>query len=117
MSAINAAGTIREELTYDPWANVLAEGYETTVFDLKRAYGAAVVRRKNARYTSERWLGIRSVESSEIGEPSRRTGVRISDVVHVGQVAYLSECIRIPDQPCSSSTTVPPRSPGKGKRK
>ena len=52
------------------------------------------------------------MELPEVGGPSCRTVVRISDVVEVGQVEYLSESIPIPDQPFSSSTRVPPRSPG-----
>ena len=59
---------------------------------------------------------MRSVESSEVGEPSCRAGVRISNVVEVGQVEYLSGSVLAWDQPCGS-TTVSPRSPGKGKRK
>ena len=57
------------------------------------------------------------MESSEIGEPSCWTGVRIFDVVEVGQAEYLCESKPALDQPCSSSTRVTPRSPGKGKRK
>ena len=117
VSAISAAGTIREEPIFEPWANVLPQGYEATVVDLKKAYDAVVVMRKDAWDTSERCFGRRSKESSEVREPSCRTGVRILDVVDVRQVEYLSESIRGPDQPCSSSATVPPRTPGKGKRK
>ena len=84
--------------------------------DLRKAYDAVVVRRKEARDNSERWFGVRSIESSEVGEPSCWTGVRISDVVEVGQVENLSESVPARDQPCSS-TTVSPRSPGKRKRK
>ena len=86
MSAVTAARSMRDKSTCEPWANVLLEGYEATVVDLKQAYDAVVVRRKDARYASERWFGVRSVESSEIGEPSCWTGVRISDVFEVGQV-------------------------------
>ena len=84
--------------------------------DLRKAYDVVVVRRKEARDTSERWFGVRSVESSEVGEPSYRAGVRISNVVEVGQVENLSGSVPARDQPCGS-TTVSPRSPGKGKRK
>ena len=59
---------------------------------------------------------MRSVESSEVGEPSCRAGVRISNVVEVGQVEYLSGSVPARDQPCSSNT-VSARSPGKGTRK
>ena len=116
VSAINAAGSIRDQSTCEPWANALPEGYEATLVDLRKAYDAVVVMRKEARDTSERWLGVRSVESFEVGEPSCRTGVRISDV-EVGQVEYMSEFVLARDQPCGSGTTMSARSPGKGKRK
>ena len=117
VSAVNAAGSVPDKLTGEPWANVLPEGYEATLVDLKKAYNAWVVRRKDAWDTLERWFGVRSVESSENGKPSCRTGVRISDVVEVGQVEYLFESVLARDQPCSSGATIPPRRPGKGKRK
>ena len=114
MSAVNAAGSIRNQSTIEPWANVLPEGYGATLVDLRKAYDAVIVRRKEARDTSERWFGVRSVESSEVGEPSCWTGVRISVAVEVGQVEYLSESVPARDQPCSS-TTKSPRSPWKRK--
>ena len=116
VSAINAAGSIRDKSTCEPWANMLIEGYEATLVDLRKAYDTVVVRRQNARNTLERWFGVLSVESSEVGEPSCRTGVRISDVVEVGQVEYLSESVLARDQRCSS-TTISPRRLGKEKRK
>ena len=116
VSAVNAAGSMRGQSTCEPGTNVLLEGYEATLVDLKKAYDAVVVRRKEARDTSERWIGVRNVESSEVGEPSCRTGVRISNVFEVGQVKYLSGSVPARDQPCSSNT-VSPRSPVKGKRK
>ena len=116
VSAVNAAGSMREQSTCEPWVNVLPEGYVATLVDLKKANDAVVVRRKEARDTSERWFGVRSVESSEVGDPSCRAGVRIPNVVEVGQVEYLSGSVPARDQPCSS-TTLSPRSPGKGKRK
>ena len=116
VSAVNVAGSIREQSTCEPWANVLPEGYEATSVDLRKAYDAVVVRQKEARDTSARWFGVRSVESSEVGEASCRGGVRISDVVVVVQVEYLSESVPARDQLCNS-TTISPRSPGQGKRK
>ena len=107
VSAVNAAGAMRDQTTCGPWANVLPEGYEATLVDLRKAYDAVVVRRKEARDTPERWFGVRSIESSEVGEPSCWTGVRISDVVGVGQVEYLSESVPARDQPCSSTTISP----------
>ena len=61
VSVFKAAGSIREKLTYDPWVNVLPEGYEANVVDLKRAFDAVVVRQKDARDTSERRFGLRCV--------------------------------------------------------
>ena len=116
VSGVNAAGSMRDQTTCEPWASVLPDGYEATLVDLKKAYDVVVVRRKEARDTSERWFGVRSVESSEVGEPSCRAGVRIANFVEVGQVEYLSGSVPASDQPCSSAT-VSPRSPGKGKRK
>ena len=110
-------GRFRDKSTCDPWKNVHPEGYESTVVDLKKAFDAVVVRRKDSRDTSERCFGLRSVDSSEVREPTCRTGVRISDVVEGGEIQYLSESMPALDQPCGSSTTVSPRSPGKGKRK
>ena len=60
---------------------------------------------------------MRCVESSAVGELSCRTGVRISVVLEVGQVEYLSESMLARDQPCSSGSTMSPRSPGKKTRK
>ena len=114
--AIDAAGSMRDQSTCEPWANVLPDGYEATLVDLKKAYDVVVVRRKEARDTLQRWFGVLSVESSEVGEPSCRAGVRISNVVDVRQIEKLSGSVPARDQPCGS-TTVSPRSPGKGKRK
>ena len=72
VSAVNAAGSMRDQSTYEPWASVLLDSYEATLVDLRKAYDVVVVRRKEARDTSERWFGVRSVESSEVGEPSYR---------------------------------------------
>ena len=116
VTAVNAAGSERGQSTSDPWANVLPEGYEAFLVDLRKAYDVVVIRRKEAWDTKERWFGVRSVESSEVGEPSCWAGVRISNVVEIGQVEYLSGSVPARDQPCSS-TTLSPRSPGKGKRK
>ena len=112
---VTGAATVCEESSYEPWTNVLPERHEVTVVDLKKAYGTVVVGQKNARDTSKRWLGVQSGESSEVGEPSCWTVVRISDVVEVGPIEYLPESVPAPDGP-SSSATVPPRIPGKRMR-
>ena len=86
VSAINAAGSIRGKLIYESWANVLREGYEATVADLKKAYDAVVVRRKDERDTSKRWFGVRSVESSEVGEPSCRMEYASQMLLRLGRL-------------------------------
>ena len=85
LSAVNAAGSVRNQSTCEPWASVLPDGHEAILVDLKKAYDVVVVRRKEARDTSERWFGVHSVESSEVGESSGRAGVRISNVVELGR--------------------------------
>ena len=54
VSAIDPASSIRDQSNCEPWVNVLPEGYEATLVDLRKAYDAVVVRRKEARDTSER---------------------------------------------------------------
>ena len=66
VSAVNAADSMRDQSICEPWANVLPEGYEATLVDLRKAYDAVVVRRKEARDTRKRWFGVRSIESFEV---------------------------------------------------
>ena len=54
LSAVNIVGSVCEDSAYDPWKVILPEGYGGVVADLKRAYDVVVVRRKDARHTSER---------------------------------------------------------------
>ena len=93
MSAVNVAGSVCEDFVYDPWSAILPEGYAAVVSDLKRAYDVVVVRRKDARDTSERWFGMVIVESSVVGVSSGQQAVRISNFVEVGEVDYLSQSV------------------------
>ena len=86
LSAVNVAGSVREDSVYDPRNVTLPEGYAAVVADLKRAFDVVVVRRKDARDTSERWFGVAGVESSVVGESSGQQAVRISNIVDVGEV-------------------------------
>ena len=61
LSAVNVAGSFCEDSVYDPWAVIRPEGYTAVVSDLCKAYDVVVVRRKEARDTSERWFGVASV--------------------------------------------------------
>ena len=89
LSAVNVAGSVCGDSVYDPWAVIFPEGYAAVVSDLQKAYDVVVVRRKEARDTSERWFGVGSVAFSAVGESSGQQVVRISNVVEVGQVEYL----------------------------
>ena len=114
LSAVNAAGSVCEDSVYDPWIVILPEGCAAVVADLKRAYDVVVVRRKDARDSSERWFGVGSVESSVVGESSGQQAVRISNVVEVGQVEYLPQSVSTMQVPSTSFGT---KGPGKGKQK
>ena len=114
LSAVNVAGSVCEDSLYDPWTVVSPEGYATIVADLKRANDVILVRRKDARDTSERWFGVASVASSAVGESSDPQGVRISNIVEVGQVEYLTQSVSAMQAPSTSSAV---KSPGKGKQK
>ena len=54
-----------------------------------------------------------SVESSVVGESSGQQGVRISNVVEVGEVEYLPQSVSTPQMPSTSSRV---KSPAKGKQ-
>ena len=114
LSAVNVAGTVCEDSACDPWVVISPEGYAAVVADLKRAYDVVVVRRKDARDTSERWFGVASVASSVVGESSGQQAVRILNVVEVGQVEYLPQSVSSVPVP---STSFGIKSPGKGKQK
>ena len=114
--AVTVAAAVCEELSYERWANVLPEEYEAIVDDLKNADDIVVFRQENAHYMSERWIGERSVDSSEVGGPSRWTGVRISGVVEIRQVKHFPEAVPASNRQ-SSSAAVPPGSPGERKHK
>ena len=103
-----------EDSVYDPWSVILPEEYGAVVADLKRAYDVVVVRRRDARNTSEGWFGVASIESSVVGESSGQQGVRISNVVQVREVEYLPQSVSATQTP---STSFVVKSPGKGKRK
>ena len=73
-----------------------------------------MVRRKDARDTCEKLFSVASIESSVVGEYSFQQGVRISNIVEVGEVEYLPQSVSTTQMP---STSCSAKSPGKGKRK
>ena len=114
LSAVDVAGSVCEDSVYDLWAVICPEGYAAVASDLGKAYDVVVVRRKEARDTSERWFGVASVASSAVGESSGQQSVRISNVVEVGQVEYLPQSVSAIKVP---STSFAIKSPGKGRQK
>ena len=116
LASMNVASTVCENALNDPWNSLLPSGHEVDVRDLKKAYDVVVVRREHARDTSEGGFRLSTVGSSVVGEPLSH-GVRIFDVVEVGQAQYLPELVPAPHRPCSSATVPLRITPGKGKRK
>ena len=114
LSAVNVANSVCEDSVYDPWTVISPEGYAAVVAGLRRAYDVVVVRRKDARDTSERWFGVASVASSVVEESSSQQAVRVSNVVEVGPVEYLPQSVSSVPVP---STSFGIKSPGKGKQK
>ena len=102
MSAVNIAGNVCEDSVYNPWNNIIPEGYAAVVADLKRAYDVVVVHRKDARDTSERWFCVASIDSSVVGESSGQQGVRISNIVEVGDMEYLPQSVSVAKMPSKS---------------
>ena len=83
--------------------------------DSKKAYDVVVVRRKDARDTSERGFAVDSVESSVVGESSGQQEVRVSNIVEVGEMEYLPQSVSAPRMP-STSSCVKNRAMGKRKK-
>ena len=73
-----------------------------------------MIRRKDARDTSERWFGVASIASSAVGESSGPQGVRISNILEVSQVEYFPQSASAVQVP---STSFSVKGPGKGKQK
>ena len=113
LSPVDVAYSLCDDSAYEPWNHVLPEGYDAVVRDLKKAYDVVVVRRKDARDTSERWFDVTIVEYFVVGEYSGQQGVRFSKVVEVGEVEYLPESMPAPQVP---STRCSAKGPAKGKR-
>ena len=114
LNAVKIAGSVCEDSVYDPWNLLLPEGYGAVLNDLKKAFDVVLVRRKNARDTSQRWFGVASVESSAVGESSGQQGVRISNIVEVVEVEYLPQSVSATQMPNMSSSV---KSPAMGKWK
>ena len=96
LSAAKVANSVCEDSLQDLWQCVLSEEHDAVVRGLKRQYDVVVVRRKENWDTSVRWFGLNSCESYVVGESWSQHGVRISNVVEVGEVKYMNESVRTP---------------------
>ena len=109
-TSVTAADAVRNSARFDPWG---ADDVEAgpVIIDLKSCREKIFSQRKAVKDTRERWFSAETVASSVVGESARRTTVRISDVVEVGDVQYVAEYEKL-GLPCCSRP-----SPGKGKKR
>ena len=111
-TAVVAADSDRYSSELDPGRAIRVE-VGPVITDHKSCREKNVLRRKTIKDTRERWLCSKCVESSAVGEAARRTTVRISDVVEVGDVQYIEEPNKLGLPCCSRSLS----SPGKNKKR
>ena len=111
-TAVTAADAVQNCARFDPWGAI---GIETgpVIADLKSCREKIVSRRKATKDTQERWFSAETVASSAVGESAPRTTVRISDVVEVGDVQYVTKHEKLGLPCCSRSAS----SPGKSKKR
>ena len=109
-TAVTAADAVRNSARFDPWGAIDVE-VGPVINDLKSCHEKILSQRKAVKDTRERWFSAETVASSAVGESARRTTVRISDVVEVGDVQYVAEHEKLGLACCSRS------SPGKSKKR
>ena len=109
-TAVTAADAVRNSDRFNPWGAVDVEA-GPVIADLKSCREKILSQRKAVKDTRERWFSAETVASSAVGERAPRTTVRISDVVEVGDVQYVTEHEKL-GLPCCSRS-----SPGKGKKR
>ena len=97
-TAVTAADAVRKSSKLEPWGAIGVEAGPVIAI-LKSCREKIVSRRKAVRDTRERWFSAETVASSAVGETVPRTTVRISDIVEVGDVQYVSEHERAPVSP------------------
>ena len=73
--------------SFDPWKSF----HFRSQADFKRCRVDLLARRKSEKNSSRHVFGPENVASSVIGEPIRRSRMRISDIVEVGDVQFTSD--------------------------
>ena len=111
-TAVNASDAVQNSAMFDPWRAIGVEA-GPVIADLKSCREKILSQRKAMKDTRERWFSVETVASSAVGESAPRTTVRISDVVEVGHVQYVSEHEKLCLPCCSWSAS----SPGKSKKR
>ena len=109
-TAVTAADTVRNSSGFDPWGAINVSA-GPVIADSKSCREKIMSQWKAVKDTRERWFSSETVASSAVGESARRTSVRISDVVKVGDVQYAAEHEKL-GLPCCSRS-----SPGKSKKR
>ena len=108
-TATASAGVLATNVSFDPWENVRLRFHADIVVDRKRCRDGSLLRRKFSKTTREREFGIAKVESSAVDDTMSWTGVRISNIVQVGEVEFWPDEPHIPCLPGSSRNVGSPR--------
>ena len=111
-TAVTAADAVRNGARFDPWGAIDVE-VGPVIDDLKPCREKVMSQWEAMKDTRERWFSAETVASSAVGESAPRTTIRISDVVEVLVVEYMTEHEKLGLPCCSRSTS----SPGKSKKR
>ena len=104
-AAIASAGDVCNHSHFDPWESARDGPSSEIVADLERCRGVVLFRSKGAKNRSDCIFASEIVETSTINEAIGRAGVRISNVVEVGDVHFKLEELHDPGLPGISPST------------
>ena len=121
-TAIEAAGDVCSNPSYDPWKSVALKSNSKVFAELTRSHNSVVGLRREQSCSRERWFGVESVASSVAADsPNKSRGVVFSDFVEVGEVSFLSQKQISDDLPgpsgAKSAPSKPKRAATPGKRR
>ena len=102
--SVAIADCITSSPVYAPWSVVESACASRAITDLCACWDRAVLRRRSAIDTSERWY----IGGSTRSETASRPGVRISDVVEEGHIEYVRVAAPALGPPGPSRTRFPP---------
>ena len=115
LNAVNVANSVCEISFFEPWNCVQPGRHDAVVRGLRKTFYVVVIHWKVAWGTFERYSVVKSLKSFVVGESSsRQQGVRISNVVGVAEVKYLTESVLAPQIP---STRYSAKNPARRMRK